>query len=155
MARKSDPRHTVHRITEDSQTRYDGCRLTVRCSLARMTVALTDAADSGACRYVAEWPILLQKAKIERPGKSLLSWSLDLSAVASLFSATRKVRDRSWMNRYGPRAKRISGSQNFRSPRHKDFCNNIGPSLPLKRCRYMSVQRGRPEVCSRALVRRF
>jgi len=31
----------------------------------------------------------------------------------------------------------------------------IGPSLPLQRYRYMSVQRGRPEVRGRAPDRRF
>src|SRR5215216_4532905 len=30
-----------------------------------------------------------------------------------------------------PRAKRISGSRNFRSPPQKDFCNNIGAKRSL------------------------
>jgi hypothetical protein len=57
--------------------------------------------------------ILLQKSKIERPGKSRESCSLDFSAAASLFNATTEVRDRFWMKRYGPSHRR---AQNASAP---------------------------------------
>ena len=76
-----------------------------------------DLSTADGCNAVATWTlqqfggidiivdvgrILLQKSKIERPGKSRESRSLDFSAAASLFNATAEVRDRFWMKRYGP-----------------------------------------------------
>ena len=52
------------------------------------------------------WQILLQKSKIERPGKSRESSSLDFSAAVSLFKATTEVPGRFWMKRYGPSRRR-------------------------------------------------
>jgi len=50
-----------------------------------------DAAD------VRFWQILLQKSKIERPGKSRESWSLDFSAAVLRFNATTEILGRFWM----------------------------------------------------------
>ena len=45
-----------------------------------------------------------------------------------------------------PRAKRISGSKNFRSPRQKDFCNNIGTFRTWSNVGLEPAFGGRPEV---------
>ena len=71
-------------------------------------------------RLVRFVPILLQKSKIERPEKTRQSGHWTSLPAASLSNATTEVRDRFGMKRHGPftspRAKRISGSRNFRSP---------------------------------------
>jgi hypothetical protein len=53
-----------------------------------------------------DWPILLQKSKIERPQKSRQSRFLDLSGAALPFRATAKVGGRFRMKPYGPSHRR-------------------------------------------------
>src|SRR6266511_1312455 len=73
------------------------------------------------------WQILLQKSKIERP-KNLAKVDLWTSLLLRRF-ATPLPRSAIDFGRNdmvpltSTRAKRISGSKNFRSPSQKDFCN--------------------------------
>jgi hypothetical protein len=55
---------------------------------------------------VAYWPILLQKSKIERPGKSRESRFLDAPAAARLTGANTRVGGRFGIERCGPSCRR-------------------------------------------------
>ena len=72
---------------------------------------------------------MLQKSKIERRRKisRKLIFGLLRRCVAFQrhYGGPWSILDETIWSLTSPRAKRISGSKNFRSPPQKDFCNNI------------------------------
>ena len=64
----------------------------------------------------------------------------------------RSILDQSIWSLTSSRAKRISGSKNFRSTSQKDFCNNIGPFRTFWDVRFESAKRRVADMSQAALA---